>query len=58
MLKKWDNLSEETSSVMQTSKQGKRRTSNFLKGLGIHFNYICSCCIESQAKLQQKIAKY
>lgn len=55
MLKKWGNLSEETFSVMQTSKQGKLRTSNFQKGLGIHVNYICSCCIESQAKLQQKL---
>ena len=58
MLKKWGNLSEETFSVMQTSKQGKLRTSIFQKGLGIHVNYICSCCIESQAKLQQKVAKY
>ena len=47
MLKKWDNLSEETFSVMQSSKQGKLGTSNFQKGLGIHVNYICSCCIES-----------
>ena len=55
MLKKWGNLWEETFSVMQTSKQGKLRTSIFQKGLGIHVNYICSCCIESQAKLQQKL---